>query len=226
MIGARVAIDLNADLGEGFGDDEALLEVVTSASVACGGHAGDAATMQRTCALAAARGVVIGAHVSYADREGFGRRVIDVPVEVLVDQLSAQIDALAAFAPVTFVKPHGALYHQAGLDQAVATVVMSAAGALPVVCFTGSALAEIAGDRAVYEGFADRAYAAAGGLVDRTLPGALLEGAAAVDQALALAGRVDTICLHSDTPGAVALARAVRSALENEGVDVRAFAGR
>ncbi len=224
MIGARVAIDLNADLGEGFGDDDALLAVVTSASVACGGHAGDAATMQRTCAAAAEHDVRVGAHVSYEDRERFGRRIVDVSSERLGSQLRAQRDALAAFGPVSFVKPHGALYHRAGDDPAVAAVVLNAADGLPVVCFPGSALAAAAGEQAVLEGFADRAYGADGKLVDRALPGAVLDPRAALGQAVALAGRVDTLCVHGDTPGAVALALAVRRAVEAAGVEVRAFA--
>jgi len=220
-----VAIDLNADLGEGFGDDDALLEVVTSASVACGFHAGDAETMRRTCEAAARRGVSIGAHVSYDDREGFGRRALDVSPDVLGEQVRAQIEALAAFGAVAYVKPHGALYHSAAADPAVAVAVVGAAGALPVVGPPGSALLAAAGDRAVAEGFADRAYRPDGsGLVDRSLPGALLCGEAALEQARRLAAGVGTICVHGDTPGAVELARAIRRALEEAGIDVCAFA--
>jgi len=224
MIRPRVAIDLNADLGEGFGDDDALLEIVTSASVACGLHAGDVATMARTCEAAAARDVRVGAHVSYDDRQGFGRRVLEVPLDELDEQIRGQVSALAAFGPVVFVKPHGALYHRALVDRSVACVVVAAAGSLPVVGFPGSALLEAAGSRAIAEGFADRAYGACGELVDRSLPGALLDGQAALDQALVLAQTVHTLCVHGDTPGAVALARAVRVSLEAAGFDVRAFA--
>jgi UPF0271 protein len=221
-----VAIDLNADVGEGCGSDDALLEVVTSASVACGLHAGDAGTMRRTCAAAAARGVRIGAHLGYDDREGFGRRALDVPLDLLAAQTSEQIEALAAFGAVVFVKPHGALYHRACSDRAVAKVIVAAAGSLPVVGPPRSALLEAAGERGIAEGFADRAYAADGSLVDRSRPGALLDGQAALDQAVALAtaSTVDTLCVHGDTDGAVQLARAVRRALEAAGLEVRAFA--
>lgn len=224
MIEGPVAIDLNADLGEGCGGDDALLEVVTSASIACGLHAGDAATMRRTCAAAQQHGVRIGAHVSYDDREGFGRRALDVPLVRLQAQVRGQIDALAAFGPVVFVKPHGALYHRAGADRAVAEVIVAAAGELPVVGPPGSALLEAAGPRGIAEGFADRAYAADGSLVQRSRPGALLGGQAALEQARALAATVDTLCVHGDTPGAVGLARAVRRTLEAAGFAVRAFA--
>ena len=220
-----MAIDLNADLGEGNGDDDALLEVVTSASVACGFHAGDADTMRRTCEAATERGVRIGAHVSYHDREGFGRRALDVPLDRLEAQVRAQVEALAAFGTVVYVKAHGALYHRAAVDRAVAEVIVVAAGELPVVGPPGSALLEVAGPQGIAEGFADRAYAADGSLVDRSRPGALLSGEAALDQARAMAASIDTLCVHGDTPGAVELARAVRRTLEAAGLEVRAFAG-
>jgi len=224
MIRARVAIDLNADIGEGFGHDDALLEIVTSASVACGFHAGDPATMARTCEAAARRDVRVGAHVSYQDREGFGRRALDVALDRLEAQLREQVEALSELGDVVFVKPHGALYHRAGGDRAVARVIVAAAGGLPVVGPPGSALLAVAGARGIAEGFADRAYSADGSLVDRSRPGALLDGQAALDQALAMASNMDTLCVHGDTPGAVDLARAVRRTLEAAGLDVRAFA--
>lgn len=192
-------IDLNADLGEGFGrwtltDDEALLSVVTSANVACGFHAGDPSIMRRVCELAAERGVRIGAQVSYRDLAGFGRRSMDVPAGELADEVAYQIGALEVFARaagsrVSYVKPHGALYNRTvyDADQAGAVVagVRMAAGAagLPVLGLPGSLLlsaAEAAGLTAVPEAFADRAYTPAGTLVPRGEPGAVLRDPDAV----------------------------------------------
>ncbi|MDO9355341.1 MAG: LamB/YcsF family protein, partial [Solirubrobacteraceae bacterium] len=179
-------IDLNADLGENAGDDEALLAIVTSANVACGAHAGDHATMVRTCALAAERGVVIGAHPGYDDREHFGRRALDLPAIDLATSLSSQYAALMAAAAeagatVRYVKPHGALYHRAAVDPAVAELVYREAVAVdPALRFLsppGSVLLQHAaradhGVRCVSEGFADRAYELGPGgapaLVDRS----------------------------------------------------------
>jgi UPF0271 protein len=237
-------VDLNADLGEGFGawrmaDDDALLDVVTSANVACGFHAGDPSTMRRVCAAASARGVAIGAQVGYRDLAGFGRRRIDYDAEELRDDLLYQIAALDGFARmagtrVGYVKPHGALYNTAVRDvhQAGAIVAACAAfdRAMPVLGLPGSALlaqAAGAGLRPVAEGFADRRYRADGTLAPRSEPAALLTGAAeVVEQALRLAGtgRVASLCLHGDTPGAVALARAVRAALDGAGVGLAPFA--
>lgn len=188
---APCVIDLNADLGEGFGrwqltDDEALLSVVTSANVACGFHAGDPSTMRRVCELAAAHGVVIGAQVSYRDLAGFGRRAMDVPPDELADEITYQIGALeifarAAGARVGYVKPHGALYnrcvHDAEQAHAVIAGVRAAGGALPVLGLPGSRLHESA--RAarlpvVGEAFADRAYTAEGTLVPRREPDAVI----------------------------------------------------
>jgi 5-oxoprolinase (ATP-hydrolysing) subunit A len=237
-------VDLNADLGEGFGawrlgDDDALLDVVTSANVACGFHAGDPSTMRRVCAAAAERGVAIGAQVGYRDLAGFGRRRIDYDVDELRDDLLYQIGALDAFARlagsrVSYVKPHGALYNTAVHDEGQAGAVAAAVAAfdrsLPVLGLPGSALLRLAagaGLRGVEEGFADRRYRADGTLTPRGEPGALLTVAdEVVAQALRLAtgtGRVASLCLHGDTPGAVALARAVRAALEGEGVELTPF---
>ncbi|MFE8964788.1 LamB/YcsF family protein [Streptomyces iakyrus] len=185
------SIDLNADLGEGFGrwrltDDERLLSVVTSANVACGFHAGDAVTMRRVCELAAERGVRIGAQVSYRDLAGFGRRAMDVPPAELAAEVAYQIGALEVFARaagarVAYVKPHGALYNRVVHDeeQAAAVVdgVLLADAALPVLGLPGSRLLEVAGKAglpAVTEAFADRAYTDAGTLVPRTLEGAVV----------------------------------------------------
>ncbi|MFE8993765.1 LamB/YcsF family protein [Streptomyces collinus] len=199
------SIDLNADLGEGFGrwrltDDERLLSVVTSANVACGFHAGDAVTMRRVCELAAERGVRIGAQVSYRDLAGFGRRAMDVPPAELTAEVAYQIGALEVFARaagarVAYVKPHGALYNRVVHDeeQAAAVVdgVLLADAALPVLGLPGSRLLELAGKAGlpvVTEAFADRAYTDAGTLVPRTLEGAVVtDPDAVVERSLGLA---------------------------------------
>lgn len=189
--GGGEGVDLNADLGEGFGrwhltDDDALLSVVTSANVACGFHAGDPATMRRVCERAAAGGVRIGAQVSYRDLAGFGRRSMEVPAPELAAEVAYQIGALDVFAraagtPVAYVKPHGALYNRAVHDAEQAAAVVEGvllAGGLPVLGLPGSQLlsaAAGAGLRAVPEAFADRAYTAQGTLVPRREPGAVLE---------------------------------------------------
>ncbi|MFG3170717.1 LamB/YcsF family protein [Streptomyces sp. NPDC048200] len=248
-------IDLNADLGEGFGrwrltDDEQLLSVVTSANVACGFHAGDAATMRRVCELAAERGVRIGAQVSYRDLAGFGRRAMDVPSDELAAEVAYQIGALEVFARaagsrVAYVKPHGALYNRVVHDeeQAAAVVegVVLASAGLPVLGLPSSRflkVAERAGLPVVTEAFADRAYTQEGTLVPRTEEGAVITDAeAVVERSLGLARsgtvtarsgervpvRARSLCLHGDTPGAVGLARRVRERLESSGVRVEAF---
>jgi len=251
-----VPIDLNADLGEGFGawrlgDDDGLLEVVTSANVACGFHAGDPATMQRVCAGAAARGVAIGAQVGYRDLAGFGRRRIDIsPADLLADVLY-QVGALDAFARaagsrVRYVKPHGALYNTAADDAvqagAIAAAVTAFDPAMPLLGLPASALADAAATQSipfVAEAFADRAYLPSGRLVPRGEPGAVLtDEAVVVDQAISIArdGHVRAVdgslvavsavslCLHGDTPGAVTLARAVRAALTERGITLEPFA--
>ena len=190
-------VDLNADLGEGFGvwrlgDDDALLGVVTSANVACGFHAGDPSTMRRVCAAAAEAGVAVGAQVSYRDLAGFGRRFMDVEPGELADDVLYQLAALdgvarASGTRVSYVKPHGALYNAVVAHEAQAGAVVAAVasygGALPVLGLPGSALlraAESAGLRAVREGFADRGYTSAGTLVPRREPGALVHDPATV----------------------------------------------
>jgi UPF0271 protein len=227
---ARV-IDLNADVGEGVDGDLELLAFVTSANVACGFHAGDAATMRAVCAEAVARGVAIGAHVGYRDREGFGRRALDVPAATVEAEIVEQIRALQeAGGHVAYVKPHGALYHRASVDEECATAIVSAVDGLPVLAAPGSALlaqARAAGVEAVTEGFVDRAYAPDGSLVPRGSPGAVLGVEDAVRQALAIArDRLDvrSLCLHGDTPGALELARRVVAELESAGVKLRSFA--
>jgi UPF0271 protein len=251
------AVDLNADLGEGFGvwrlgDDEALLGVVTSANVACGFHAGDPSTMRRVCAGAVRSGVAVGAQVSYRDLAGFGRRFIDVAPAELADDVLYQLAALDGIARaeggrVRYVKPHGALYNATVTHEEQARAVVDAVvaydRALPVLGLPGSALlraAEAAGLRPVPEGFADRGYTPAVGLVPRRDPGALVhdpaevaaravrmavEGTVVAIDGSTVPASVESICLHGDTPGAVDLARAVRTALERAGVALAAFAG-
>jgi UPF0271 protein len=197
-------IDLNADVGEGFGrwslgDDEALLAVVSSANVACGFHAGDPAIMRRTCAIAVELGVRIGAHVGYRDLAGFGRRAIDVEPDVLGDEIAYQLGGLAACAgragaEVAYVKPHGALYHRCSTDAAVAEAVVEAVARFdPGLGFVGApggvalSVAAEAGLDPVAEGFADRGYGDDGALLPRSLPGAVLAPADAVAQAVRIA---------------------------------------
>ncbi|RYJ02652.1 MAG: LamB/YcsF family protein [Actinomycetales bacterium] len=234
-------MDLNSDVGESFGrwtlgDDAAVLDVVTSANVACGFHAGDPSTIRSTCRLAVARDVSIGAQVSYRDLAGFGRRFVDASRRELTDDVAYQIGALQALAAaedglVTYVKPHGALYntavHHGEHAQAVVDAVRDVDPSLAVLGLPGSELlrrAEQAGLRPVTEGFADRAYRPDGTLVPRSEAGAVLTDPAHVaDQAERLAATVDSVCVHGDTPDAVSLALAVRHRLTSRGVDLRAF---
>lgn len=231
------SVDLNADLGEGMGSDAAILDVVTSASIACGGHRGDPASMREAVRLALARGVVIGAHPSYVDAAGFGRRRLDVAPSVLLAQLQAQVGALAQAAAaeggaVRFLKAHGALYNTAMVDDDVAGVVLEAAvtsldDVLPVLGLPGSALERLAARRGVPfvpEAFADRASTPDGTLVPRTEPGAVLTDPDAVAARVAgLASGARTVCVHGDSDGALALARAARAGLERSGLEVRPF---
>src|SRR5215470_8642687 len=249
-------IDLNADLGEGFGrwrlgDDLALLSIITSANVACGFHGGDPMIMRRTCAAAVENGVVIGAQVSYRDLAGFGRREMDVPPDELAAEILYQIAALDGIARaeggrVSYVKPHGALYNRAARDReqaaAIAAAVAAYDPALPLLTLPGSATEAAAAEirlRPVTEAFADRGYVDDGSLVPRGQPGALVTDAglvAARAAAMVTEGVVETVeghrlevaprsvCVHGDTPGAVALATAVRGALERAGVILAPFA--
>jgi UPF0271 protein len=234
-----------------LGDDQAMFRSVTSANVACGFHAGDPSVIRRTCRQAAAAGVVIGAHVGYRDLAGFGRRFLDIAPNELADDVVYQIGALQALAAaegarVRYVKPHGGLYnaivHHTAQAQAVVDAVKSVDPRLPIMGLPGSEvlrLAEAAGLRAVPEAFADRAYNPDGTLVSRSLPGAVLDDPAevaehvlqmATDSAVrtvdgsVLKIRAESICVHGDSPGAVAIAAAVRSALIAAGVTVAAFA--
>jgi UPF0271 protein len=220
------SIDLNADLGEEVTDDAGLLAVVTSANVACGYHAGTPAIMRAVCAEAVRRGVAVGAQVSYADRENFGRVVRDVAADLLREQVADQVGILGEIARaegtrVVYLKPHGALYHRVARDPEQARAVLEGSGELPVLGMPGSVLLELArarGRRHVHEGFPDRGYAPEGGLLPRDQPGAVLEDSEAIARrALELAASVGSLCVHGDTPGAVAHARAVRTALETSG---------
>ncbi|MFL6129308.1 MAG: LamB/YcsF family protein [Mycobacteriales bacterium] len=247
-------IDLNADVGESYGawtlgDDEAVLDVVTSANVACGFHAGDPRTLLRTVTAAAERGVVVGAQVSYPDLVGFGRRDMDLAPEDVTADVLYQVGALAGIARaagtrVAYVKPHGALYHRVARDPvtagALAEAVLRYDPALPVLLLAGSAgldAVRSAGLTGVAECFADRGYRPDGGLQPRGEPGAVrtdpVEVAAravrlAAGEAVAADGsllRLDarSMCLHGDTAGAAALARAVRDALVAASVELAPF---
>lgn len=250
-------MDLNSDLGEGFGawkmgDDETMLDIVTSANIACGFHAGDPSVMRRVCELAAARGVAIGAHVGYRDLAGFGRRALDIAPADLANEVLYQIGALDAFARaagsrVTYVKPHGALYNTAAADAEQAAAIVDGLRrydpGLALLCLPDSEMqrqAENAGVVAYAEAFADRAYTAEGRLVSRKQPGAVLHDPAEVaERAVTMASgggvvtadgakldlRPDSLCVHGDTPGAVELARRIRAGLAEAGVPLGAFTG-
>ncbi len=251
---APLRVDLNADLGEystgsPAGNDAALMPLISSASIACGGHAGDEEVMRQTILLARDHGVSAGAHPSFPDREGFGRRDLELPAAEVEALVREQVAALAAIARVEgihlrHVKPHGALYNLAASNDAIADAVARAAASVDpsLILFglAGSALVAAgrrAGLRTASEAFADRAYRADGSLVPRSEPGALIDSPTAVAaRALAMvrergvpaidgtriALEVDTICVHGDTPGAAALARSVRAALLDAGIAVKA----
>ncbi|PQE01016.1 hypothetical protein CYL16_09885 [Mycobacterium sp. EPG1] len=249
------SVDLNADLGEGFGvwtlgDDDAMLDIVTSANVACGFHAGDPANLAAVCRAAAQRGVRVGAQVSYRDLAGFGRRFIDVSSEDLTADVMYQIGALQALAraagtTVSYVKPHGALYnsivtnrHQA---HAVAAAVHAVDPTLPVLGLAGSVFfgaADELGLRTVPEAFADRAYRPDGQLVSRRERNSVLHDVDEIaDRVISMVtkGRVDavdgstipitvsSVCVHGDSPGAVQIATAVRARLVDAGVTLAPF---
>lgn len=242
-------VDLNADLGEGAPDDAELLTLVTSANIACGGHAGDARLMQATVRAALAQGVAIGAHPSYVDREHFGRREMQLDPDQVRAEVLCQVGALealvrAAGGRLHHVKPHGALYNQAARDPALADAIAGAVRdidpGLAIYGLAGGELlraAERAGLRAVAEVFADRGYQADGSLVPRSHPGAHIDD---TDEAVArtlrmvqegivqaVSGetvplRAQTVCLHGDGPHALAFARALHAALRDAGVALRA----
>lgn len=226
-------IDLNADIGEGCGDDDALLQCVSSASIACGGHAGDAQSMRAALRACRRLGVAAGAHPGYADREHFGRRALSLPPELLQRQLREQLEALARIAreegvPLCHVKPHGALYNQAAQDEALAAqlvqLVQSVDPGLALMGLAGSALpraARRAGLRAIDEGFADRGYSPEGLLLPRDQAGAFVDDPQrAARQVLRLLDgdpAASSFCIHGDRPGAAGFARELRAALESMG---------
>ncbi|SEE64463.1 LamB/YcsF family protein [Pseudomonas coleopterorum] len=251
------SIDINSDLGESFGawsmgDDDAMLDIVTSANVACGFHAGDPAGILRTLKAAAARQVSIGAHVSYPDKVGFGRRNMDVASDELTADVIYQIGALqglaqAAGTRVSYVKPHGALYNTIAHDRRQGLAVIAAIRAvdpgLVLVALAGSSLIELAreeGLTCVAEAFADRAYTPEGTLVSRREPGAVLHDPQLIGQRMlrlveggtleAIDGSItriqaDSICVHGDSPAAVAMARELRRVLEQANMQLQPFAG-
>ena len=239
----RTSIDLNADVGESFGpwpmgQDEELIPIVTSVNVACGFHAGDPVVIERTIRLALDAGVAVGAHPGYPDREGFGRRDLAMSAGELEAAVLYQVAALAgmvaaAGGTLRHVKAHGALYNRAARDPSVADPIARAVRRvstdLILVGPPDSALLRAgagAGLTVAAEGFADRAYEPDGTLRSRRLPGAVhTDPAIAAAQAVALAadGRYATLCVHGDTPGAPAIARAVRAALEAAGHRVAAL---
>jgi len=249
------SVDLNSDLGEGFGawtlgDDDAMLELVTSANIACGFHAGDPTTLLATCESAATRGVRIGAQVGYRDLAGFGRRFIDMSPKDLTADVIYQIGALDGLARVsgsrvTYVKPHGALYnaivHHRRQARAVVAAVVAYDSSLPVLGLPGSVFLEEAreaGLDVVAEAFADRAYTAEGTLVPRTESGAVLNDPALVAERvrrMVVDGELDavdgstlkvaaaSVCVHGDSPAAVDMAVAIRALLESSDVEITPF---
>ena len=249
------SIDLNSDLGESFGpwsmgDDAAMLSVVSSANIACGGHASDPETMFRTLTLARENGVTVGAHPGYADREGFGRRIIPMTPDEIGRMVAAQIGALQAMAAlagtrVAYVKPHGALGNLAAADakvaEAIVAVVRRIDPGLAILAISGAELEIAAGGGPVFsEIFADRGYLSSGRLVPRGQPGAMIHdpGEAAgrilgflesghmpVVDGAPIPLRAHSICVHGDSPGAVVMAREVRARLEAAGVTIAGFLG-
>ncbi|HZW31171.1 MAG TPA: 5-oxoprolinase subunit PxpA [Isosphaeraceae bacterium] len=229
-------VDLNADLGEGCPNDRALLGLVTSTSVCCGAHAGSPEVMRQTLRMACARGVVIGAHPGYPDREGFGRREQDISAEdcrrLIIEQVGV-LEALAAElgAPIRFLKPHGALYNQAQRQPGIASGVVAAAAELrlPLLGQPGTLLERLAIEQGVgyiAEGFPDRRYRADGSLVPRSEPNAILhdrDEREAQLLRLVAEGRVATLCIHGDDPRAVANAELVRDVLGRHGIVIRSF---
>jgi 5-oxoprolinase (ATP-hydrolysing) subunit A len=245
------SIDLNCDLGEGFGRDEEILPHVSSANIACGYHAGDPATMRKMVLLAVRHGVAIGAHPGLPDRAGFGRRVMRVTPQEVRDMILDQAGALAAFAraagaAVTHLKPHGALYTMAARDAAIATAIAAATRDFDPACIlvglAGSELVragQTAGLRTASEGFADRTYQADGSLTPRDSVDALIQdpaiaaervlkmirqGTVTSQQGTEVPLRPDTLCIHGDSAGAVDLAQTIRHRLQCEGVEVQSLA--
>lgn len=252
MSTAQKTISLNTDIGEGYGDwriaeDEALLQIVTDANVACGFHAGDPDIMRRTCEIAAGRSISIGAQVGFYDLRGFGRRFIEIPAESLISDVLYQIGALQAFAEVAgtnvaYVKAHGALYHAAVAHPEYASAVIDAITMLnpnlPLMCQPGTPFASAAhkaGLRTINEGYIDRAYLPNGLLVPRSVDGAMVtdldescrravqmasQGTVTANDGSTIEMQVDSMCIHSDSTGAVEIASSVRKAIEDAGIAV------
>jgi 5-oxoprolinase (ATP-hydrolysing) subunit A len=230
------SIDVNADLGEGFPNDRALLELVTSASICCGAHAGTPLAIRQTLRDAVARRVLIGAHPGYPDRDGFGRRDQNLSTNELIEIISAQIVGLMSLAAqegatVAYLKPHGALYNQAQREPHIARAVVEAVRTRgwPLLGQPGSVLETIARDQGVVyiaEGFPDRRYGADGSLVPRSDAAAMLREPHEIEEQvvrLTEEGRVATLCIHGDEPGAVANATLVRRVLTRHGIAVLSF---
>ncbi|WP_159016064.1 5-oxoprolinase subunit PxpA [Cognatiluteimonas profundi] len=245
-------LDFNCDLGEGCGSDAAIVPLISSASIACGGHAGDVASMRETVALCQRHGVAIGAHPSFEDRTNFGRREIALPPAAIHTSVSVQVRALAAVcvdlgAQLRHVKPHGALYNLAARDRSVADAIAAAVASvdpsLILYGLSGSCLTDAgegAGLRVAHEVFAERAYEADGRLAPRGTPGAVIEdldaslaqvrmllreGVVVARNGTRVRLRADTLCLHGDRSDAAAFAAALRAALQAEGVQIRAPGG-
>ena len=243
------ALDLNADLGEGIGDDEAMLDIVSSANIACGGHAGDEASMRAALRAAKARGVVVGAHPGFPDRQNFGRTRMALPPEELDATIRSQVRTLVEMGeeegwPVRYVKLHGALANMAAEEPAVAALCFAAVEGLvsdmAILAIDNSAQSDVAealGFRTVREAYADRAYQPNGLLVPRQMPGAVLHDRAAIAERavrLAQSGEIvavdgaiirttsRSLCIHGDTPDAVEIARTVKAGLASAGVEIRA----
>jgi UPF0271 protein len=230
------SIDLNADLGEGFPNDAALLARVTSASVACGAHAGEPATLERTLAEARDRRVAVGAHPGYADRAEFGRRELHLPPGAVTRLIIEQVESLGRLAvplgvPIRFVKPHGALYNQAQREEDIAAEVIAALSqlGLPLLGQPASVLesrARAAGVPYITEGFPDRRYRHDGRLMPRSEAGAILHDPAEIEAQVVrlVAQGVMTLCIHGDDPRAVANAETVRAILDRQGIALGSFA--
>lgn len=241
-------IDLNCDLGEGMGADTEIFWLISSANIACGGHAGDAESMRTSVELAIANGVTIGAHPSFPDREGFGRREIEIESADLLESITGQVTSLMRVAEslgtaVRYLKPHGALYNRAAVVERLASIVAQVASqfGLPVLGLPRSAIQTACAEQGVKffrEAFADRGYLPDGSLAPRGAEGSVIkdpevaasraiqiatEGTVVALDGSLLQIEVDSLCLHSDTPGAARMVAAVRSGLSGAGVEVRSF---
>ncbi|VAW18705.1 Lactam utilization protein LamB [hydrothermal vent metagenome] len=247
-----ISIDLNADLGEGMAFDKQLLRIVSSASIACGGHAGNEETMEKTLRRAAESGVMTGAHPGFADLENFGRRKLDLPLATIIEQVIGQLQTISVIArrvgqPISYLKLHGALYNLASerfdLAREIFAAVQNFDPKLAIMALAGSAQLRAAKDlglKTISEGFADRAYRPDGMLLERSSPGAVYSNPAiAVNQAVMLARdkcviavdrtsiarEVQSVCLHGDNEAALELARAVRDGLLVNGIMIKSFSG-